>query len=160
MQPYGGSLLRSTLDPVLIMDMTDSTTEYISNPYGGSSMKPKRIQRRRTKGWRMPSGAKYVGRGSRYGNHFVVKRVAYFYRVLNTLIMKGSGIFETKKDAQRRACFDYEYYLQRKYPTREALAEFLAPLKGKDLACWCPLLDKDGKPMPCHADVLLRLANA
>jgi len=27
-------------------------------------------------------------------------------------------------------------------------------LRGKDLACWCPL------DQPCHADVLLELANA
>jgi hypothetical protein len=29
----------------------------------------------------------------------------------------------------------------------------LEPLRGKDLACWCPLSE------PCHADVLLELAN-
>ena len=32
-------------------------------------------------------------------------------------------------------------------------------LRGKNLACWCPLTDKDGNPVPCHADVLLELAN-
>lgn len=32
-------------------------------------------------------------------------------------------------------------------------------LRGKDLACWCPLVDKDGNPVPCHADVLLEFAN-
>lgn len=31
----------------------------------------------------------------------------------------------------------------------------LSPLRGKDLACWCPL---DGQP--CHADTLIELANA
>jgi len=30
----------------------------------------------------------------------------------------------------------------------------LAPLRGHDLACWCPL------DQPCHADILLELANA
>lgn len=30
----------------------------------------------------------------------------------------------------------------------------VAALRGKDLACWCPL------DQPCHADVLLELANA
>ena len=30
----------------------------------------------------------------------------------------------------------------------------LAELRGRDLACWCPL------DQPCHADVLLELANA
>lgn len=34
-----------------------------------------------------------------------------------------------------------------------------AELRGKNLACWCPLTDKDGKPVPCHADVLLEIAN-
>jgi hypothetical protein len=35
------------------------------------------------------------------------------------------------------------------FSSREA-----AELLGKDLACWCPL------GQPCHADVLLELANA
>jgi hypothetical protein len=30
----------------------------------------------------------------------------------------------------------------------------VAALAGRDLACWCPL------DQPCHADVLLELANA
>lgn len=30
----------------------------------------------------------------------------------------------------------------------------IANLRGKDLACWCPL------DQPCHADVLLRIANS
>jgi hypothetical protein len=35
----------------------------------------------------------------------------------------------------------------------------LPDLRGKNLACWCPIVDKDGNPVPCHADVLLELAN-
>ena len=31
---------------------------------------PKRIQRQRTRGWRMPEGAIYVGRPTRWGNPF------------------------------------------------------------------------------------------
>ena len=34
---------------------------------------PKRIQRKRTKGWRMPDNTVYVGRGSKWGNPFTVK---------------------------------------------------------------------------------------
>lgn len=33
-------------------------------------------------------------------------------------------------------------------------------LAGKNLACWCPLTLPDGSPCPCHADVLLEIANA
>ena len=36
----------------------------------------------------------------------------------------------------------------------------IAPLVGHDLACWCPLVDAEGNPVPCHADVLLEIANA
>lgn len=32
-------------------------------------------------------------------------------------------------------------------------------LAGADLACWCPLDDGEGQPVPCHADVLLEIAN-
>jgi hypothetical protein len=32
--------------------------------------------------------------------------------------------------------------------------KWLEPLRGKDLACFCPL------DSPCHADILLELANA
>ena len=38
---------------------------------------------------------------------------------------------------------------------KDALASnphYLDELRGKDLVCWC-------KPLPCHADVLLELAN-
>ena len=33
------------------------------------------------------------------------------------------------------------------------------PLRGKNLACWCGLEDQHGNYVPCHADVLLSLAN-
>lgn len=33
-------------------------------------------------------------------------------------------------------------------------ATWLEPLRGKNIACWCKLGE------PCHADVLLRLANS
>jgi hypothetical protein len=42
---------------------------------------------------------------------------------------------------------------------RELLINDLPRLKGKHLACWCPLVDEDGNSVPCHADVLLELAN-
>jgi hypothetical protein len=32
-------------------------------------------------------------------------------------------------------------------------------LQGRDLACWCPIVDNDGNRVPCHADVLLEIAN-
>jgi hypothetical protein len=35
-------------------------------------MKPIRIQRKRTKGWKMPENTVYVGRGSKWGNPFSI----------------------------------------------------------------------------------------
>ena len=37
---------------------------------------------------------------------------------------------------------------------RQVLMASLPQLRGRDLACWCPL------DQPCHADVLLQIANA
>src|SRR5688500_7708213 len=85
---------------------------------------PKRIQRKRSKGWRMPEGAVYVGRPTRWGNPFRVG---------------GST-------SAAMAVAEFGVYV--------SLNGFdLTELRGKDLACWCPL------DQPCHADVLLELAN-
>ncbi len=91
---------------------------------------PSRIQRKRTKGYRMPKDAIYVGRPTRWGNPFVV----------------AGEIF--REYAMKRMAED---------------PEWLAPLRGHDLVCWCPLVDREGRPYwkgRCHADVLLELANA
>ncbi|HEX4620833.1 MAG TPA: DUF4326 domain-containing protein [Myxococcaceae bacterium] len=49
-------------------------------------------------------------------------------------------------------------------PAQAALVERLRrELRGRDLACWCPLVGADGRwfdpPPPCHVDVLLEVAN-
>ena len=45
------------------------------------------------------------------------------------------------------------------FDDEDRFEEWIAPLRGHDLACWCPLEDADGNRVPCHADVLLELAN-
>lgn len=92
---------------------------------------PRRIQRRRTRGWRMPEGAVYVGRPTPWGNPFQGDGAEIDHAYL-------ARLFEELMARPEQAAF---------------LAEVRAQLRGRDLACWCPL-DK-----PCHADVLLRLAN-
>jgi hypothetical protein len=92
---------------------------------------PKRIQRSRAKDWRMPEGAVYVGRPSKWGNLFPVEDGFYAEAVEK---------FEQYMIAlKNNSPVDYE--------------QIISGLRGKDLACWCPL------DCPCHADVLLRLAN-
>lgn len=92
----------------------------------------KRIQRQRTKGWRMPEGAVYVGRPSRWGNPY-------------TIAEQGWPLLAVQQ-------FRYDLLGQQ---TRDplAFAAWLEPLRGHDLACWCPL------DQPCHTDVLLDLVN-
>jgi hypothetical protein len=94
---------------------------------------PKRIQRRRVKGWRMPDGAVYVGRPTRWGNPIPIEATGRF-------------------DDQGRAEYVATITVQQRVEIRRAL-------RGRDLACWCPLVDKDGNPVHCHADVLLEIAN-
>ena len=44
----------------------------------------------------------------------------------------------------------FEQYI---HDVLEKQPEFLDELRGKDLVCWCA-------PLACHADILLKLANA
>ena len=101
---------------------------------------PKRIQRKRTKGWRMPPNTVYVGRPSRWGNWHIVGK-AYDAR----------PVPRTPAEAVANFRADCEYW-QEESPCE--FADGIAPLRGKDLCCYCPL------DQPCHADVLLELANA
>jgi hypothetical protein len=98
-------------------------------------MTPQRIQRQRTKGWRMPEGAVYVGRPTRWGNAW------QFNAASDTSRRVAIGHFRRYAETMIAADTDY---------VRE---QWIGRLRGRDLACWCPL-DK-----PCHADVLLELAN-
>lgn len=108
---------------------------------------PKRIQRRRTKGWRMPDGAVYVGRGTQWGNPIRIGTPnADDY-------MRG-----TREDAVAK--YRYEIVQMNGGFVGFNRLWVRKHLRGKDLACWCPLIDKDGNKVPCHADVLLELANA
>jgi hypothetical protein len=89
----------------------------------------KRIQRKRSKGWKMPPNTVYVGRPSNWGNPFAIEECG----------------------TREKAIAKYETVLKQ---VLEDCPDFLDPLKGKDLACWCPL------NKPCHADVLLKMLEA
>lgn len=127
---------------------------------------PDRIQRRRTKGWRMPAGAVYVGRPSKWGNPFHIHHG-------HTLVGPPWSVArDTWWHIPADECTAAYVTSSQPLGTSSAVATFrqlvevrlrdeperargwLAPLAGKDLACWCPL------DQPCHADVLLELANA
>jgi Domain of unknown function (DUF4326) len=93
----------------------------------GKSMKPKRIQLSRKKGWRMPENTVKVDRTSGWGNPFKVGR-----------------------DGDAAECVaKFKEYVS--LPVLQD--KILRSLGGKNLACWCK------RGAPCHADVLLEIAN-
>ncbi|MER2509546.1 MAG: DUF4326 domain-containing protein, partial [Amaricoccus sp.] len=42
---------------------------------------------------------------------------------------------------------------------RRHVLDHLEELRGRNLACWCRIISR-GEYCPCHADVLLEIANA
>jgi len=100
----------------------------------------------------MPENTVSVTRPGKWGNPFHVVKFGRQWFVHDSLSDQHSRPFKTKQAAATEAVSLFRYVLERKH--RENLGEFLAPLKGKNLACFCSLGD------PCHADVLLDLANA
>jgi hypothetical protein len=97
--------------------------------------KPIRIQLSRAKGWRMPENTVKVDRTTKWGNPF-------------KLLFPGRHGATVAVNAFRRALAD------RDHSHCALIADQIGELRGKNLACWCPL------DQPCHADVLLELANA
>ena len=77
----------------------------------------------------IPFDAVYVGRPSKWGNPFRVRVHS----------------MSQHKEAVRY----YEGYIKEKLTAGLISIE---ELRGKDLVCWCA-------PLPCHADILLELAN-
>jgi len=98
---------------------------------------PVRIQRRRTKGFRLqdasPNGLEivYVGRGSKWGNPFTVEEYG-----------------------REKAVEMFRDYIENQNSPHGFEPHEIEELRGKNLACWC----KDGTP--CHAEVLLEIANS
>lgn len=119
---------------------------------------PTRLQRHRTKGWRKPEGAVYVGRGSRWGNPFTLAPAASARGGLLDMWAveyKGRKLGRWVDSSAARADAADRYARWMREPEQTGLVKAVrAELAGRDLMCWCPADDA------CHADVLLRLANA
>jgi hypothetical protein len=124
---------------------------------------PERIQLRRAKGWRLGTNARAVTRPHYYGNPY---RVGDYYIVGATLpfpVPTARGQEGTAGPGlQVVRCASAEQAVVWFRPWAEHALEpaKLELLRGLDLACWCPLADEAGNPAPCHANVLLELANA
>lgn len=112
---------------------------------------PERIQLRRTKGWRKPAGAIVVARPSRWGNPFTVASCleADFAKDVEDARRVCTGAFRDWLAGNTWAAGSGLEWDERRAAYLAAIPE----LRGRDLACWCSL------DQPCHADVLLELAN-
>lgn len=105
---------------------------------------PRRIRLSRAKGWRLPENAVNVARPGPLGNPFVVGKDGTREYCVELYTMMLAGYF----------CLTCTPSIEEMRRVRQYVIDHLDALRGKDLACWCAL---DGKP--CHADVLLELAN-
>ena len=110
----------------------------------------------------MPEGAVYVGRPTMWGNPYGVISVPECWVSESIASQWRNGphwhthwpdgqtwCYPTKREAATRAVELYSLAVS----TFEPDADSWDQIAGRDLACWCPL------DTPCHADVLLDLAN-
>jgi hypothetical protein len=139
---------------------------------------PKRIRRRRVKGWRLPEGAIIVSRPSLWGNPWTPQEA---WPGTPKADRAAWAVSKYREELTHWGLLsDYAYYVsdRRWGEIEEAIhasgaknmGEYAAvALRGHDLCCWCPLCEthRDGLPLgvdcpdcpPCHADLLLCLAN-
>lgn len=146
-------------------------------------LKPIRIQRKRTKGFSLPENTVCIDRSTKWGNPFKLYGGDSIYlnchfrrKHLDPYVYLKFGTVQDVVDLYR--CLFSEHHAIAQFlchlwapKTGMSYEDFdgfrpdlfwwvhqfkklnLSELQGKNLACWCPL------NQPCHADVLLELAN-
>lgn len=118
---------------------------------------PNRRQRSRRRGSRMPAGAVYVGRPTRWGNPFPTASDP----VLLLATARQISLAQAAKHLFEQWLLGFPQPLPpdvaASFPPGMApppsAEDIRRELGGKDLLCWCAL------HQPCHADVLLSVAN-
>ena len=115
--------------------------------------RPRRIQLRRTKGWRKPENTVVVARPTKWGNPFT--RRAAIESGYATDANWRAFVVECFRDWLGPSCSGRTWWQGTESDKRRTvILNNLPDLRGKNLACWCRL------DQPCHADALLELANA
>jgi hypothetical protein len=138
---------------------------------------PVRIQRKRTKGWKMPPNTVSVTRPGKFGNPFDFRPsnccwLALSYGCRGDRLGRQQASVKAFREwvnppgkgkklvrMERGVSFGNEenaFQIGPKFVIGPppAIGVIRAELRGKNLACFCAL------DQPCHADVLLKLANA
>ena len=128
-------------------------------------LKSLRIQRKRTKGYKMPEGVKYVGRGSKWGNPFKLWGDMVYVdaghrrgKILDKWVCYYDGGGYTVEDVFKLfsdMMLDVDSY-EVEPEVRDKfiwMRQNIKDLKGVKLACWC------STEACCHGDILVYLAN-
>lgn len=127
---------------------------------------PKRIWHSREKGCKLPPNTVKVSRRTKWGNPFAARvkrgedRQATMTREMfcdeyrEWLTTETRGNRNLRGDWVQMSLSCYPDMLGVPFEGRPTVAEIQAALRGKDLACDCPI------SQPCHSEVLLELANA
>ncbi|MFF9240049.1 DUF4326 domain-containing protein [Streptomyces sp. NPDC014801] len=117
-------------------------------------MTPARIQRPHTKDWRPPANAVDVRRGTPWGSPWVVGHAPTGWSVnwagAGPSSLKLIATTDTRYAAHQMAVGLYREYAER---TAGFTDRARVELAGRNVMCWCP------PHLPCHADVLLEIAN-
>ena len=104
-----------------------------------------RVQLSRRKGARIPPNTVVVSRPSIFGNPFTVGE---------TSATQAVALFHTwVMDEHALDGYIHAQHADEMRKRRTKLLAALPKLRGKNLACWCALTE------PCHADILLLVAN-
>lgn len=116
---------------------------------------PRRVQRSRAKGWKNPEHTICVARPTIFGNPFVTgpgrDAVKLYRQWLNNDLSPTELLILL--NYERRKPFDKFNLLDQLHAQQSAVLRQLPNLRGWNLSCWCALNN------PCHADVLLEMAN-
>lgn len=111
---------------------------------------PKRIQMTRQRPWRADNpDAVIVTRPRVWGNPFLISPIVRDRTEARRLAVEAYRAWVTQSDLDPEEWNPDEIALHGRLKSALGTGE----LAGRDLACWCPL------DQPCHADVLLDLAN-
>ena len=105
----------------------------------------------------MPEGARKVARPTGFGNPFTVKGAIEHGFADNDAEARQVAVAAHRRWLLRLDPGDRDVYLsengKHRYD-RGWVLRCIGNLRGRDLACYCP------PDQPCHADLLLELANA
>jgi len=107
----------------------------------------KRIQRKRTKGFKLPENTVCVNRGTKWGNPFKIEGKTTRHvacEMFENCILNNAMVY--------RYFIDHEE-AKTQFVRFKWMAKNIHTLKDKNLACFCKEQDE------CHADILLKLEN-